>query len=60
MTTNELTTEIRKTRAEMKAKGIRRISFMNGGHSQESYRLNARMFQLETERKQLQRANEGD
>jgi hypothetical protein len=42
---------IRECRAEMKAKGIKRISCFNGGHSSESYRLNARMFQLETELK---------
>jgi hypothetical protein len=38
--------EIRAVRAEMKSKGIRRMSFMNGGHSPESYRLNARLFVL--------------
>jgi hypothetical protein len=43
-----LRAQIRDTRAEMKAKGIRRISFMNGGHTPESYRLNAEMFRLET------------
>lgn len=40
--------EIQETRREMRAKGIRRLSCFNGGHSPESYRLNARMFELET------------
>ena len=40
--------EIRETRAEMKAMGIKRSSFMNGSHSADSYRLNAHMFALET------------
>jgi hypothetical protein len=40
--------EIKAIRAEMKAKGIRRVSCFNCGHSAESYRLNARMFELET------------
>lgn len=44
----ELSRLIRETRAEMKAKGIRRLSVFNGGHSPESYRLNALMFELET------------
>jgi len=60
MTDAELAKEIRETRAEMKAKGIRRSSMMNGGHSPESYRLNARMFELETvqkDRKARKQAN---
>lgn len=40
--------QIKAVRAEMKAAGVKRSSFMNGGHSPESYRLNARMFELET------------
>jgi hypothetical protein len=42
-------TKLRETRKEMKAKGIKRTSCFNGGLSGEVYRLNARMFQLETE-----------
>lgn len=49
MTSKEIRDEIRATRQEMKAKGIRRISCMNGGLSGEVYSLNARMFRLETE-----------
>jgi hypothetical protein len=45
---------IRETRAEMRAKGIKRISCFNGGLSGEVYSLNARMFQLETELKTAQ------
>lgn len=48
MTEKEIRAEIRAIRADMKARGIRRSSFMNGGHSPESYRLNARLFELET------------
>jgi hypothetical protein len=54
-TIQEIQADIRATRKEMRAAGIRRISFMNGGHSPESYRLNALMFKLETE---LKRAKE--
>lgn len=48
MTEKEIRKAIRDTRAEMKSRGIRRISCFNGGHSPESYRLNAEMFRLET------------
>lgn len=48
MTLKEIRQQIRKLKAEMRAKGIRRISMMNGGHSSESMRLNERMFYLET------------
>jgi phage regulator Rha-like protein len=44
---DEIRREIRAIRAEMKAKGIRRLSCFNAGHSADSYRLNARMFELE-------------
>jgi hypothetical protein len=44
--------EIRDARLELKAKGLRRISCFNGGHSAESYRLNALLFRLETELRQ--------
>ena len=49
----QIQADIRATRAEMKAKGIRRSSCFNGGHSPESYRLNSRMFELETRKKRL-------
>ncbi len=44
---------IRETRAEMRQKGIRRMSCFNGGLAGEAYRLNARMFALETRVKTL-------
>ena len=34
--------------AEMRTKNIKRMSFMNGGHSPESYRLNSKLFDLNT------------
>ena len=49
MTSKEIKAEIRATRKEMKAKGIKRTSCFNGGLSGEVYSLNARMFQLETQ-----------
>ncbi len=49
MTSQEIKAEIRETRKEMKAKGIKRISCFNGGLSGEVYSLNARMFKLETD-----------
>lgn len=51
----DLRRQIRATRAEMKRAGIRRISCFNGGHTAESYRLNSRMFTLETQLKQVQK-----
>lgn len=51
MTSTEIKQAISATRKEMKAKGIRRISCMNGGLLGEVYSLNARMFRLETELK---------
>lgn len=39
---------IREIRAEMREKGIKRTSCFNGGHTPDSYRLNARLFELET------------
>lgn len=53
MTLKEINLAIRETRAEMKSKGIRRISCFNGGLSGEAYRLNARMYELVTRRDQL-------
>jgi preprotein translocase subunit YajC len=49
MSTEEVRSKIRETRREMRAKGIRRISCMNGGLHGEVYSLNARMMQLELE-----------
>jgi hypothetical protein len=46
---------IRETRAEMKAKGIKRTSCFNGGLHGEVYSLNARMFALETQLKSVKR-----
>lgn len=48
MSVKELRAELRAVRAEMKSRGIREISCFNGGHSSESYRLNARLFELKT------------
>lgn len=48
-TVKEIRAEIRALRADMKARGIRRLSMMNGGHTMESMRANERMFALETE-----------
>ena len=41
--------DLRATRKEMRAKGIKRIACFNGGIHGEVYSLNARMFALETE-----------
>lgn len=49
----QLHADIRAVRSEMKAKRIKRISCFNGGHSAESYRLNSRMFELESRKKAL-------
>jgi len=45
----EIRAEIRELRREMREKKIKRTSCFNGGHSPESYRYNARIFQLETD-----------
>ena len=47
--TKEIRAELRELRAQMKSMGIRRSSFMNGGHSPASYSMNARAFALESE-----------
>jgi hypothetical protein len=44
----ELQRELRELKREMKAAGIRRSSFMNGGHTPASYRANCECFRLET------------
>ncbi len=46
--TKALKAELRATRKAMKQSGIKRLSCFNGGHSAESYRLNAECFRLET------------
>jgi len=51
MTYQEIRKQIRETRREMRAKGIRRIACFNGGLLGEVYSLNARMFQLEMQLK---------
>ena len=40
--------ELRETRRQMRELGVKRVSCFNGGHSPDSYRLNSRMFELET------------
>ena len=49
-TLKEIKADIRETRKEMKAKGIKRTSCFNGGLYGEVYSYNARMFALETEK----------
>lgn len=43
-----LTRQLRELRAEMRAAGIRKTSPFNGGMDRETYRYNARRFELET------------
>lgn len=45
---SQINESIRRVKAEMKEKGIKRVSCFNGGHTPESYRLNAELFRLET------------
>lgn len=52
----EIRRDMTAVKAEMKAKGIRRISCFNGGLHGEVYSLNAKMFALETEMKTAQAA----
>lgn len=47
-TLKALRLEKRAVTREMKEKNIRRVSCFNGGHSPESYRLNAELFRLNT------------
>ena len=49
----EVKAELRGLRREMKQSGIPVRSCFNGGHSPESYRVNARLFALKTELKNL-------
>jgi hypothetical protein len=57
-TETEIRRDIRTTRATMKAKGIRRLSFMNGGHTADSAQLNFEMCRLESELKQIKAAKQ--
>lgn len=45
----EIRADLRATRQEMRAKGIKRTSCFNGGLHGEVYSLNARCFALDTE-----------
>jgi hypothetical protein len=40
--------ELRELRQSMKERGIKRCSCFNGGHSPESYRANAKCYELES------------
>lgn len=44
--------QLRELRADMKARGIKRTSCFNGGLDTDTYRANARCFELETRLKQ--------
>ena len=55
-TLQEVLADIRSMNREMKRIGIRRMSCFNGGHTPESYRYNADLFRLETEKKHIQAA----
>ena len=43
-----ITRQLRELRAEMRAAGIKKTSCFNGGLDRETYRYNARRFELET------------
>lgn len=43
-----LARQLRELRAEMRAAGIKKTSPFNGGMDRETYRYNARRFELET------------
>lgn len=47
--------DLRATRAEMRALGIKRTSCFNGGLDRETQRFNERMFALETEKQDAER-----
>jgi len=49
----DLQKQLRETKREMRARGIRRTSMMNGGLSPDEMRFNEQCFRLETE---IQRA----
>lgn len=44
----EIAKQLRALRAEMRASGIKKTSCFNGGMDRETYRYNARRFELET------------
>jgi len=46
MTAKEIKAEIRAVKAEMKERGIKKVSCFNGGLDAGTYRANARLFQL--------------
>jgi hypothetical protein len=46
MTAKEIKKQIRELKRKMKKLGIRRISFMNAGLSQQEYRYNEQLFRL--------------
>jgi len=46
-TIKQIRAEIRETKREMKAMGIRRTSCMNGGLDRQTWQYNARLFKLE-------------
>lgn len=50
--------ELRELRREMKDHGIRHISCINGGLDTQTYRANARVFELETKIKDLKQGRE--
>jgi hypothetical protein len=56
----ELQRQIRETKADMRRQGIKRSSFMNGGHTPDSYRLNARLFTLTTQLQHARREADRD
>ena len=47
MTVKEIRAEIRTLKSEMKAAGIKKTSCFNGGLTPETYRYNARLFELD-------------
>ena len=47
----EINRDIRDTKREMKAQGVRVVSCFNGGLSLDERRFNARLFALKTEKK---------
>lgn len=48
MTAKEIRKELREAKRDMKARGIRVISFMNGGLTREESRCNENLFRLKT------------
>jgi hypothetical protein len=52
--TTEIKRQIRETRREMKAIGVRVISCFNGGLDPVTYRYNARLFQLKVDLERAQ------